>query len=130
VGAGAEQAQPQSQQHQGHQHAGGDDGTPASVEHQRCVLLHELAHAFEFRRLDQAGFKRVQAAYLKARERKLYEVSRNMDLALVSAYANASEFEYFAELSCAYLDKLNYFPFNRKNLEKYDPVGYEMIKKA
>ena len=38
--------------------------------------------------------------------------------------------EYFAELSEAYFGKNDFFPFTRDQLEKHDPVGFEMLKKA
>jgi hypothetical protein len=45
------------------------------------------------------------------------------------AYAATNQLEYFAELSCMYFVGCNYQPFNRRELQAYDPVGYAMIEK-
>lgn len=44
------------------------------------------------------------------------------------AYALTNELEYFAELSEAYLGRNDFYPYVRKDLEKYDPKGYELMK--
>ncbi len=44
------------------------------------------------------------------------------------AYALTNELEYFAELSEAYLGKNDFYPYNRKQLEQYDPDGYAIMK--
>lgn len=44
------------------------------------------------------------------------------------AYALTNELEYFAELSEAYLGRNDFYPYNRKQLEKYDSVGYGVMK--
>ena len=38
--------------------------------------------------------------------------------------------EFFAELTCAYLDRLNYFPATREDLEKHDPTTYKLMQKV
>ena len=48
----------------------------------------------------------------------------------VRAYAATNEYEQFAELSCAYLDRCDYFPYDRDGLREYDSVGYELMKKV
>src|SRR5438309_816319 len=75
----------------------------------RCVTLHELAHAFHYH---VVGDKNpiVLAAYKQAMERKLYDPA---------LYAATNEHEYFAELSVAYLKKLDYFPRTRQDLKKH-----------
>jgi hypothetical protein len=95
-----------------------------TAEHQpktdsgRCVTLHELAHAFH--RLVVGDNPLVSTTYRQSMERKLYE----KDL-----YVATNEHEYFAELTCAYLDRLDYFPRNRDELKKHDPKAYEMMVK-
>ena len=84
----------------------------------RCVTLHELAHAFHHHVLGDSLL--VKQTYRQAMERKLYDPE---------VYAATNEREYFAELSCAYLDRLDYFPRNREELKKNDPKGYEMMEK-
>ena len=84
----------------------------------RCVTLHELAHAFHYHVLGDSLL--VKQTYRQAMERKLYDPE---------VYAATNEREYFAELSCAYLDRLDYYPRNREELKKNDPKGYEMMEK-
>ena len=96
-----------------------------TAEHQpktdsgRCVTLHELAHAFHILTVGSEN-PIVNAAYKQAMERKLYDPA---------LYVATNEKEYFAELTCAYLEKLDYFPRTRDELKKHDPKGYEMLEK-
>lgn len=85
-----------------------------------CVLLHEFAHAVHDQML---GFNNpaIKNAYQQAMERKLYDKDQ---------YVATNEHEFFAELSCAYLDKLRYFPYNRADLKKHDPASYKVIETA
>lgn len=85
----------------------------------RCVTLHELAHAFHHLVVGSEN-PIVNAAYKQAMERKLY------DKAL---YVATNEKEYFAEITCAYLDRLDYSPRTRDELKKLDAKGYEMLEK-
>jgi len=84
----------------------------------RCVTLHELAHAFQHHVVGDNPL--VKQTYKQAMERKLYDPE---------LYVATNDREYFAELSCAYLDRLDYFPRNREELKKLDPKGYEMMEK-
>ena len=36
--------------------------------------------------------------------------------------------EYYAELTEAYFGKNDFFPFTRSDLEKHDPVGYQLME--
>ena len=96
-----------------------------TIEHQpktdsgRCVTLHELAHAFHYHVVGESAL--VKQTYRQAMERKLYDPE---------LYAATNEREYFAELSCAYLDRLDYFPRTREELKKHDAKGYELMEKA
>src|SRR5262245_12005610 len=96
-----------------------------SNEHQpktdsgRCVTLHELAHAFHHHVVGDNPL--VKSTFRQAMERKLYDPN---------VYAATNEREYFAELSCAYLDRLDYFPRTRDELKKHDPKGYELMEKT
>src|SRR5581483_12176340 len=98
-----------------------------SVKRERCVLLHELAHAVHFQLLGSKNMT-IRLAYQQAMDRKLYDPARNTDNQIFTPYARVNEYEYFAELSCAYFSKLNYFPYTRENLRKYDPTGYRMME--
>jgi hypothetical protein len=75
----------------------------------QCLLLHEFAHAG------------TVTAFQQAMERKLYE--RDF-------YAATNHIEFFAELSCAYLDRLPYYPHNREDLRKHDPVTFKAMETA
>jgi hypothetical protein len=94
-----------------------------TTEHQpktdsgRCVLLHEMAHAVHYHLVGYSN-PAVKAAFAQAAERKLYE----------GQYARTNEHEYFAELTCAYLDRLHYEPHTRDDLKSYDPVGFKVME--
>jgi hypothetical protein len=96
-----------------------------TTEHQpktdtgRCVTLHELAHAFHF--FVHRNSPAIIQTYRQAMERKLYDPE---------LYVATNDREYFAELTCAYLDRLDYFPRNRAELKKLDPKGYELMEKT
>jgi hypothetical protein len=82
------------------------------------LLLHEFAHAVH----DQVlGFQHagIKAAYQQAMERKLYD----KDL-----YVATNEKEFFAEITCAYLDKLRYYPHDRADLQKHDPATFKLME--
>ncbi|MBP3958971.1 hypothetical protein J8F10_27320 [Gemmata sp. G18] len=83
-----------------------------------CLLLHEFAHAVHDQLFgyDHAGIK---SAYEQAMERKLYEKD---------FYAATNPREFFAELSCTYLDRLHYYPHNRDELKKHDPVTFKTME--
>ena len=83
-----------------------------------CVLLHEIAHAVHDQLLG-FGHTGIKAAYQQAMERKLYD----KDL-----YIATNEVEFFAELTCAYLDRLRYYPYTRADLQKHDPVSYRLME--
>jgi hypothetical protein len=84
----------------------------------RCVTLHELAHAFHF--LVVGDNPLVKTTFVQAKERQLYDPG---------LYAATNEREYFAELTCAYFDRLDYEPRNRAELMKHDPKGYDLMVK-
>jgi hypothetical protein len=62
----------------------------------------------------------ILAAYRSAMERKLYP----------KAYAKANDHEYFAEVSCAYLDRCNHPPYTADELKDYDPEAYKLCEKV
>lgn len=82
------------------------------------LLLHEFAHAVH----DQTvgfDFPAIKSAYQQAMERKLYD----KDL-----YAATNANEYFAEISVAYLSRLNYYPKSRDDLQKHDAAGFKVAE--
>lgn len=97
--------------------------------YQGTVLLHELAHAVH----DQVfGFDNpyITNAYKQAVTKGLYKGVEHAGGGRHDGYAVTNEAEYFAELSCGYLDRLNYHPFDAAGLREYDSVGYEIMTKA
>lgn len=101
----------------------------AEGKSKKLVILHELAHAVH----DQyIGLKNpvVANAYDQAMARRLYDKVRHIDLTEREGYAATNEAEYFAELTCAYLDRLDYTPTNRDELKEHDSVGYELMMKT
>jgi hypothetical protein len=86
---------------------------------EQIILLHELCHVVHhvFLNYDNVEVKR---AYQQAIDRGLYG----------TVYARTSEAEYFAEVSCAYLDRCNRAPHTAEELKDYDPVGYQLMEKV
>ena len=85
----------------------------------RCVTLHELAAGLHDQ-LKVGEQALVFGTFKQAVDRKLYD--RRL-------YAATNHHEYFAELSCAYLDQLDYYPRSRGEVEEYDKEGYKMMVK-
>jgi hypothetical protein len=96
------------------------------VKLERCVILHELVHAVHFRLFGPHNHV-IRLAYAQAMNRHLYDQADDVYGRKVRPYARVSEAEYFAELSCAYLNKLHYYPFDREDLHEHDPVGYRLM---
>jgi hypothetical protein len=95
---------------------------------ERCVLLHEMAHAVHDKLL-RARNPAIRSAYQQAMARGLYKEAKDVFGKIRKRpYASVNEREYFAELTCAYLDKLHYHPFNAEGLKEHDPVGYRVME--
>lgn len=100
------------------------------TETQPWHVLHELAHAYHDRILGK-DFTAIVDAYDRALSTGLYQqVARNRGNKLWTAYALNSPSEYFAELTEAYFGENDFYPFTKQELKKYDPMGYQAIKKA
>jgi hypothetical protein len=95
---------------------------------QPCMVLHELAHAYHFLVLgeDHPG---IAAAYRQAVESRSYESVDYFGGGKRRAYALVDEKEYFAELSEAYFCRNDYYPFTRADLQRHDPVAYELLQR-
>jgi hypothetical protein len=96
---------------------------------QQIILLHEMAHAVHDRLL---GWHRpdVKAAFQQAVDRNLYDQVNDRFGHRGKAYARTNEMEYFAELSCAYLDTCVYYPFTYEDLKHHDPVGFKLMERV
>ena len=82
-------------------------------------LLHEVAHAFHDRLLDQ-GFDnfRIRAAYNKAMGQGKYRHSN----------ASKDHMEYFANNTTAFFMRNDAYPFTRVELSEYDPDVVALIQ--
>lgn len=95
--------------------------------------LHELAHAYHDRVLgfDQpeilAAFARVTAAGLY--DRVEMRPGKDRPRVIRKAYALTNHKEFFAECSEAYWSRNDFYPYDRKELEKYDPETVRLMAK-
>jgi hypothetical protein len=102
---------------------------PPGSKFQQVITLHEMAHAVQHRLLglDSAD---VNAAFQQAVDRKLYDNVPDRTGWRGQAYARTNAAEYFAELSCAYLDSCHYFPFTYGDLQYHDPAGFALMERV
>lgn len=96
--------------------------------------LHELAHAYHDRVL---GFEnpRIEAAYREARDKGSYDRvervnGRGKANTREKAYAMTNAKEYFAETTEAFFSRNDFFPFDRKELERTDPGMAALLRTA
>lgn len=78
------------------------------------MLMHELAHAYEFRKI---GPENTTLKQVYNQQKRLY-----------NTYHKANHHEYFAELTEAYFGRNDTYPFVREDIRKYDPVGYRFLQ--
>ena len=94
------------------------------------LIIHELAHAYHkmnYKKVDPL----VMRAYKHAQQKNLYRtISVERNHHGKSVYASKNPYEYFADLSAMYFGTNDYFPYNRDDLEKHDPKGYQMIEQV
>ena len=103
------------------------------------LVLHELCHAYHHHLVDD-GYKNkyIEDVYRNAMNEKLYECVKvkGRQGPTAKAYACTNCFEYFAELSTAFLggtgadkdaDFNKWYPFNRHDIEIHDPRAFEML---
>ncbi|HEX3869147.1 MAG TPA: hypothetical protein VHV77_01795, partial [Pirellulales bacterium] len=84
------------------------------------LLLHELTHAVHDQWVGREN-PAIKAAYAQAMERKLYDP--NM-------YCSTNEKEYFAELTCSYFNLADFYPHNRSDLKKHDPIAHQVMEQV
>jgi hypothetical protein len=84
----------------------------------QIILLHELCHAVHHAFLGDENPEIIRD-YRLAMDRKEYS----------KVYARTNDHEYFAEISCAYLDRCNNAPYTADDLKEYDPDGYKLCEK-
>jgi hypothetical protein len=93
----------------------------------QLVFLHEMSHMIHHKVVGE-DYPDVELAYRQAMERGLYQKVMHDSGKEARAYAATNKFEYFAELSCAYLDRGSFYPFTREELREYDFVGYKLME--
>jgi hypothetical protein len=91
------------------------------------AVAHELAHAYLDRGFDEPAVRRAYAEAIRSRK---YEHVRDSRGAITRAYALESESEYFAELTEAYLGQNDFEPFDRAELARFDPEGFDLMVSA
>jgi hypothetical protein len=96
---------------------------------QQVILLHEMAHAVHHRLLGWDN-PELDATFKQAVERKLYDEVNDRFGRRGKAYARTNAAEYFAEISCAFLDSCNYYPFNYGQLQAHDPAGFAFVERV
>ena len=99
----------------------------ARSNHQPCVMLHELAHAYHDRVLgfDHAG---IRAAWDRIVDAKSYESVLHIRGKLVRHYALENHKEFFAEATECYFGTNDFYPFVRSELEDHDPETYRLLE--
>lgn len=96
---------------------------------QPWFVMRELAHAYHDRALGENN-ENIAAAYRNALASGLYASVRHRDGSSRRAYALTNAMEYFAELSEAYLGVNDFQPFDRAELQRYDPQGFALMEKV
>ncbi len=100
---------------------------PPGSKFQQVVTLHEMAHAVHHRLL---GFDapEVNTTFQAAIDRRLYESASDRTGRVGRPYARTNANEYFAEISCAYLDSCFSYPFTYSDLKYHDPAGFALME--
>jgi hypothetical protein len=105
----------------------------------RCVVLHELAHAYHDLVINGSQDPKKPAKPVSPEEQKkrgqiqmelksAYQAARERNRYDAVLYAATNEHEYFAELTCCYLQGLDYPPRTRAELFQRDPPGHKLMK--
>lgn len=93
--------------------------------------LHELAHAYHDQVLGN-DHKEVISAFKRAKAGGKYDRVERQDSAgrksQDRAYAMTNPQEYFAETTEAYFSKNDFQPYDREELEAFDPVMYKLLE--
>lgn len=96
---------------------------------QPFMVFHEFAHAYMDLYLPNMQDE-ITTAYESAFAGRKYEKVPYVRGGTTRAYALNNKQEYFAELTEAYFGKNDFYPFNRAQLEEFDPKGYQLMQKA
>lgn len=105
------------------------------IDRMPFFVLHELAHAFHDQFLENGfGNKDIEQQFQRAKasgkydrvERRLGGKAPNL---FEPSYALTSPMEFFAEATEAYFGVNDFFPFNRQELEEFDPQAAELVSR-
>ena len=92
------------------------------------ALVHEMAHAWHVTHWPDHHAP-IHQAWTNAVRSGLYtDVIDHKNRVIASAYALKNPLEYFAELSAARFVGINYHPFDKDGLARYDPMGSRMVE--
>jgi hypothetical protein len=94
---------------------------------QPCLMLHELAHAYQIRYFDFNENVELRTLYDNAMKSRKYQVLPYTHT-LREHYASTNFKEYFAEASEAYWGRNDFYPFDREELKEYDPELFEFVQ--
>ncbi len=98
--------------------------------HQPWVVLHELAHGYDYRYLRkprQPGHPLLKASYDKAEKDGKYDPVLCRYSKGTKAYGLNNPTEFFAENSEAFFGTNDFYPFVRAELREYDPQTYNAL---
>lgn len=97
------------------------------TKEQPWMILHELAHGYHDQVLghDHAG---IHKAFELAKNKNDYTKVKHVNGDTVKHYALSNDQEFFAETTEAYFGKNDFFPFNRQELETFDPTGFKLMQ--
>lgn len=95
---------------------------------QPWMILHELAHAYEYLQLRNEQ-DLINATYQNAVDMEIYDSVKYVLGGKKTAYALENSKEYFAELSESYFGVNDYYPFTRNDLMRHDLKGYLLMLK-
>jgi hypothetical protein len=96
---------------------------------QPWMVLHELAHAYHHRFLDDGfGNKDVKSVWDAEMASKRYEQVLHWDGKQIKHYATTNQMEFFAECTEAYFGHNDFYPFVNAELKKFDPDAFSLMR--
>ena len=98
---------------------------------QPWMVMHELAHAYDFRVLGKDKFgNSVVDAFNSAVKDKRYDDVLYYDGNKKKHYAMNNTMEFFAEMTEAYFGTNDIYPFVQAELKTYDPKTFAIMEKV
>ena len=94
---------------------------------QPAVMLHELAHAYHDRVLG-FNYGPIRQAWDKIVASKKYEKVLHIRGRQTRHYALTNHKEFFAEMSEAFFDTNDFYPFVRAELREFEPEVFALLK--